>query len=153
MLVTNHVLAGALLGHVAAGPVSALALGVASHFVMDAVPHWGGYELRDVLHIAVADGLVGATLLVLVAGATPRERRTKVVAGILGAALPDSDKPWDLFVGGSPFPRRFDRFHAGIQTESSRRMPQELVVGATLALAVGRVLVGVSRGSRRTVIR
>jgi hypothetical protein len=140
VLVTNHVLAGALIGNLAPGPVSAFAAGVASHFAMDAVPHWGGYEIRDVLHVAVADGLLGAGLLLLVARATPRARRTKVVAGMLGAAFPDTDKPWDLFVGGSPFPDGFDRFHAGIQTESPRRMPQELVVGTALGLAVRLVV-------------
>jgi hypothetical protein len=139
VLVTNHVLAGALIGNLAPGPVSAFAVGVASHFAMDALPHWGGYEIRDVLHIAVVDGLVGASILLLVARATPRARRSRVVTGMLGAAFPDTDKPWDLFVGGSPFPAGFDRFHAGIQTESRRRMPQEVLVGSTLGLAVRRV--------------
>lgn len=140
MLITNHVLAGAVVGHVAPGPVSAFAVGVASHFAMDAVPHWGDGPLRDVLHIAVADGLIGGSLLLLVARATSRERRTTVVAGMLGAAFPDSDKPWDLFVGGSPFPAGFDRFHAGIQTESPRRLPQEFLVAGTLGLVVRRFL-------------
>ena len=139
MLLTNHVLAGALIGNVAPGPVSAFAVGVASHFAMDAVPHWGGYEIRDVLPVAVVDGLVGATVLLLVAKATPRARRTKVVAGMLGAAFPDTDKPWDLFVGGSPFPTGFDRFHNEVQNESRRRMPQEFLVASGLGLVVRRV--------------
>ncbi len=149
MLITNHVLAGALVGHVAPGPVSAFAVGVVSHFAMDAVPHWGDGPLRNVLHIAVADGLVGGSLLLLVARATPRERRTTVVAGMLGAAFPDSDKPWDLFFGGSPFPAGFDRFHGEIQTESPRRLPQEFLVAGTLGLAVRRVLRRSRPGSHR----
>ena len=71
MLITNHVLAGALIGTLSPGPVSAFAAGVVSHFVMDAVPHWGGYDIHDVLHVAVVDGLVGATALALVARAAP----------------------------------------------------------------------------------
>jgi len=142
VLITNHVLAGALLGRVAPGPLSAFAAGVVSHFAMDAVPHWGGYEISDVLPVAVVDGLVGATTLALVARLTPRGRRTTVVAGMLGACLPDTDKPWGLFLGGSPFPAAFDRFHAGIQTESRRRMPQEVLVAAALGLLV--------RGAART---
>jgi hypothetical protein len=138
MLITNHVLAGALVGEASRGPVGAFSLGVVSHFVMDAVPHWGGRALRDVLPVAVADGLVGATVMTLVARAVPPDRRTRVVAGMLGAAFPDTDKPWDLFIGGSPFPRRFDTFHAGIQRESPKRMPQELVVATLTALAVRR---------------
>ncbi len=41
MLLTNHVLSGALIGALARRPLPAFALGVASHFVLDAVPHWG----------------------------------------------------------------------------------------------------------------
>lgn len=140
MLITNHVLAGALVGTLAPGPVSAFAAGVVSHFAMDAVPHWGGFELHDVLHIAVVDGLVGATTLGLVARAAPRGRRARLVAGMLGAAFPDTDKPWELFIGGSPFPASFDRFHGRIQTESPRRLPQEVMVAALGAFVVRRVL-------------
>jgi hypothetical protein len=142
VLVTNHVLAGALLGAVCPGPVSAFAGGVVSHFAMDAVPHWGDGDLRDVLHVAVTDGLVGATVLALVARAAPRSRRTRVVAGMLGAAFPDSDKPWELFIGGSPFPKAFDRFHMRIQRESPRRMPQELLLATVTTLAVRRWVTG-----------
>jgi hypothetical protein len=149
VLITNHVLAGALVGHVAPGPVTAFTAGVVSHFAMDAVPHWGDGPLRSVLRIAVVDGLVGGSLLLLVARATPRERRTTVVAGMLGAAFPDSDKPWDLFIGGSPFPAGFDRFHAEIQTESPRRMPQEFLVAGSLGLAVRRVLRASRPGDHR----
>jgi hypothetical protein len=138
VLITNHVLAGALIGSVAPGPVSAFAAGVVSHFTLDAVPHWGGPAIRDVLPIAVADGLLGLTAMTLVARATPRARRTRVVAGMLGAAFPDTDKPWDLFIGGSPFPRAWDAFHGRIQTESTRRMPQEILVATAGALLVRR---------------
>ena len=41
MLLTNHVLSGALIGALARRPLPAFAAGVASHFVLDAVPHWG----------------------------------------------------------------------------------------------------------------
>jgi len=140
VLITNHVLAGAMVGTLSPGPVSAFAAGVVSHFAMDAVPHWGGYHLREVLHVAVVDGLLGATALALVARAAPRGRRTRIVAGMLGAAFPDADKPWELFVGGSPFPAAFDRFHSRIQTESKRRLPQEVLVATAGALVVRRAL-------------
>jgi hypothetical protein len=56
-----------------------------------------------------------------------------MLAGMAGAALPDLDKPFRLVFGRSPWPAPVDRFHVGIQRESPRRMPQELVVGVTLA--------------------
>jgi hypothetical protein len=43
MLVTNHVLSGAVIGAAARRPIPAFFLGVASHFVLDATPHWGKF--------------------------------------------------------------------------------------------------------------
>jgi hypothetical protein len=46
MLVTNHVLSGALIGAVVRRPLPAFTLGVASHFALDTVPHWGKFHRR-----------------------------------------------------------------------------------------------------------
>ena len=60
VLLTNHVLSGALIGAVVRRPVPAFAAGVASHFVLDAVPHWGDWgSIRRFLQVAVPDGLIG----------------------------------------------------------------------------------------------
>src|ERR1700728_4818444 len=57
MLVTNHVLSGAVIGAAVRRPAPAFALGVASHFVLDAVPHWGKFGGgRRLLRVAVPDG-------------------------------------------------------------------------------------------------
>lgn len=42
MTATNHALTGALIGLAVANPVVALPMAFASHFVLDAVPHYGG---------------------------------------------------------------------------------------------------------------
>jgi hypothetical protein len=138
MLVTNHVLSGALVGHVAGSVPVAFAVGVVSHLVLDSVRHWGDdRRIEDVMHIAVPDGLVGlATMATVTLGARP-ERRARVLAGMAGAALLDLDKPGRVFFGASPFPLLVDRLHGWVQRESPRRMPQELLVGATLMLVVG----------------
>lgn len=128
MIITNHVWSGAVIGAVAPGPASAFTAGVVSHFVLDQVPHWG--EDRIFLKVAVVDGLVGLTSLGLLARAARRGRRAKVVAGMLGACLPDADKPSTLFFGRSPFPEAVDEWHVSIQREDVDRMPQEVVVGA-----------------------
>jgi hypothetical protein len=135
VLVTNHVLSGALIGAVSPGPASAFAVGVASHFALDMVPHWGGVDFDEMVPVGVRDGLVGLAAMAVVHAATPRERRWRVLAGMSGAAFPDLDKPSTLFFGRSPFPAWFDRFHVGIQRESRDRMAQELVVGAGLMAA------------------
>lgn len=135
MLVTNHVLSGALVGAASPGPVAAFTVGVLSHFALDMVPHWGEVDFDEMVPIGVRDGLVGLAAMAIVHAATPKERQVRVLAGMAGAAFPDLDKPSTLFFGGSPFPAWFDRFHVRIQRESRDRMPQEFVVGTALLAA------------------
>ena len=138
MIITNHVLTGALVGHVAPGPASAFVAGVVSHVALDVVPHWG--DEATFLRVAVVDGLVGLTTMAVIAARTPRERRRRAVAGMLGACAPDADKPSTLFFGRSPYPAVVDGWHRAIQRESPRRLPQELAVAAVGALIVRRTL-------------
>lgn len=140
MLITNHVLSGAVVGVLAPGPVSAFAVGVASHFALDTVPHWGDESIF--LPVAVVDGLVGLAAMGTVARVVGPDRRARVVAGMLGACAPDADKPSELFFGRSPFPVALDAWHKQIQRESARRMPQEVVVALAGALVVRRLLRG-----------
>jgi hypothetical protein len=140
VLVTNHVLAGALIGLAAPGPVSAFVGGVASHLALDVVPHWGDRPIDEVLPIAVVDGLTGLAAIAVVWSRTPPGRRSRVLAGMAGGSLPDLDKPGEVFFGRSPFPRVVDELHARIQTrESSARMPQEVLVALGTAALVGLV--------------
>ena len=139
MLITNHVLQGALVGTLAPGPGSAFALGIASHVVADALPHWGDQPLEEVMHVAVADGLIGLGTMAWVLRRTPPERRQRVFAGMAGACLPDADKPAGVFFGVSPFPAVVDRFHAVIQRESRHRKPQEIACAVVAALVVRRL--------------
>lgn len=135
MLVTNHVLSGAVIGAVARRPWLAFPLGVASHFALDAAPHWGRFEDDSkFLRVAVADGLVGLAAMGAATASARPELRAGVVAGMVGAALPDLNKPGDLFFGRSPFPRAVDAFHARIQDESPDRFrSHEVVAGAVFA--------------------
>jgi len=146
MLVTNHVLSGAVIGYVARDPVSSFLAGVLSHLVLDAVPHWGVRRpIHEMMHVAVPDGLIGAsTMAVVTASAAPRYRM-RVLAGMAGAALLDLDKPSTVFFGGSPFPRAVDALHAAVQRESPHRMPQEILVGLVASALVAEL------GRRRAV--
>ena len=140
MLVTNHVLSGALIGAAAPGPVSGFLAGVASHFLLDTVPHWGDVEFDEMVPIGVRDGLVGLAVMGAVCARTPPSRRARVLAGMSGAAFPDLDKPSLLFFGRSPFPKGWDDFHVRIQRESRHRMPQEFLVGGVLLVVALRVV-------------
>ena len=136
MLLTNHVLSGALIGAVARRPLPAFAAGVASHFALDAVPHWGKWgSRRRFLRVAVADGLISLAVMGSLAAVSPADRRLAVVAGMTGAALPDLDKPAWLWFGSSPWPRAVNRFHHRIQREADGRAHLELLAGGILASA------------------
>jgi hypothetical protein len=142
MLVTNHVLSGALIGAAVNRPSAAFTLGVVSHFALDTVPHWGDWESpRHFLRAAVPDGLTGLAAIAAFAAVSPPERRLAVLAGMAGAALPDLDKPSLLWFGRSPFPRVVDRFHSSIQREARHRAGREFAAAAifgTAALALLR---------------
>jgi hypothetical protein len=143
VLITNHVLAGAVLGHLSRDPATAAGAGFVSHFVMDALPHFGVDDIH-LMKVAVPDGLLGLAVIGLVLSRTPRRQRLRVAAGIFGACLPDVDKPSTQFFGSSPFPAWFDGFHGRIQRESERRFPVE----TTAALTLTAVLVALARRSR-----
>jgi hypothetical protein len=132
MLITNHVLSGAAIGAVARGPGQAFALGVASHFALDAVPHWGNWrDRKHFMRVAVRDGLSGLAIMGTMTAAAPAGRRLTMLAGMAGAALPDLDKPCRIFLGFSPFPPPVDWLHGVIQRESQDRVPVEVAAGVT----------------------
>lgn len=138
MFVTSHVLAGALIGRaLSTHPVGAFAAGVVSHFVMDACPHYGDDTMQiddpRFLRMARCDGCAGLAAMVAGAGLSPRRSRRAVVAGMLGGAVVDSDKPLQYFLGWNPWPGGWNRFHNRVQNESSGRMPVEILAAAAFA--------------------
>jgi hypothetical protein len=143
MLVTNHVLSGAVIGAAARRrPATAFALGVLSHFALDAAPHWGGWHPRfTFMQVAVPDGLTGLAVMGAMTALAPRDSRLAVFAGMAGAALPDLDKPSTVFFGGSPWPRVVDRFHMGIQRhEAAHHLKYEVAAAAVFAATAAGLL-------------
>ena len=146
MLVTNHVAAGAAIGAVLhRRPALAFATGVASHLVMDALPHWGlpreAASHERFLYVAKRDGLAGLAAIAALAGPA-KGLRAGVLAGIAGATLLDIDKPARHFFGHNPVPAPIQDFHERIQREAPHRMRNEIVLAAGLlglsALLVAR---------------
>ncbi len=149
MLLTNHVLSGALIGALARRPLPAFAAGVASHFVLDAVPHWGEWRSRrHFLQVAMVDGLVSLAVTGVLAAAAPSGLRPAVLAGMAGAALPDAGKPTAMWFGWSPFPAAVDRFHGRIQREAAHRAPMELLAAGGFAAAALIALRAAGRSAR-----
>ncbi len=99
MLITPHVLVGAAIGVSTSNPVLAFAGGLASHFLMDIVPHFdpGTFhhgekppikiDNRD-LSIGVIDSALAFFLLLWLAGSAPIVAWAPAL-GILGGVLPD----------------------------------------------------------------
>jgi hypothetical protein len=133
-------------------PLPALAAGFVSHLVMDALPHWGtgpGTE-PEWLPVARKDGVAGLAAMALLTAAAPAGRRLAVLAGMTGACLPDIDKVGRYFVGRSPWPAPFDRFHEAIQNEARDRLPLEVATAVTLT-ALGTILLRLLPEGRRPV--
>jgi hypothetical protein len=150
MFVTNHVLAGSLAGTVFRDqPVAAFCTGIATHVLMDLTPHWGDATLgRDgFFEVAKRDGVLGLAALTLIAAAGVPPRRA-LVAGMLGAALLDADKPCEFLLGFNPWPRWLDRFHHWIQRESPEGMRTEVATGVGLATISAAVLTGARARAR-----
>ena len=80
MTTACHAAAGALVGSLVGSPPLAFAAGLASHAVLDIVPH---YDLAD-WRIDVVATLTIATLLMIVSGGNPA-----IVWGVIGGTLPD----------------------------------------------------------------
>jgi hypothetical protein len=137
MFITNHVLAGALIGLAAPRRPARVALvAVGSHFVLDSVPHWGIDDDAKFRKVAIVDGLLGLATMRAIMSAVPRGTRVAVLAGMLGAAFPDSDKPMDMFFQRSPFPAAVDRFHQRIQRESAHGIRTEVRAAVVMVVAV-----------------
>jgi len=150
MFVTNHVLSGALLGHVFdRRPVTAFLAGLGSHLILDAIPHWGcDFERPDwpeqFLRIARRDGVLGLVTVVGAAIAVDRGARVATVAAITGAVVLDLDKPCEYFAGLNPFPAAVQRLHKWVQNEAPTRMANEIAYGIVFA-ATDAVAIAVQR--------
>jgi hypothetical protein len=150
MLLTNHVLSGALIGAVVRRPVPAFVLGVASHFALDTVPHWGPFRgRRELLRVAVPDGLTALAAMTALAAAARPDRRLPMTAAMFGAALPDADKPAQLLFGRSPWPAVVGEFHGRIQDESPGRFPLEAATAGVFAVAAAALVAGGRQASSK----
>jgi len=128
MTATNHVMTGAVIALVVKQPALAIPLAFASHFVLDAIPHFGIYEndvikrnrhwlFRTVLGIDIP--LMLGLLVVIPYLAAGKLAWGIVLASMIAAILPDSiwvyrfikevkTKKWEP---GGWYPR----FHQAIQ--------------------------------------
>jgi hypothetical protein len=141
VFVTNHVLSGALIGQLMKRrPVEAFLVGVGSHLLLDAVPHWGcdldePARSERFLKVARTDGTLGLVTMAVAAAMVGEKARTATVAAMAGAVFLDLDKPMDHFFGRNPFPRPIVWLHGMVQRESADGMPREFAYASAFAIA------------------
>jgi len=170
MLIVPHVIAGAalgsLIGDVPGAPVIAFAVGWASHYVLDSVPHWErlykssqniNWEThrpaqewpRHIFVQAAIDVLVAGVFLYAVATNTSEAAwwdTNRIFWGGLGAAVPDllGNVPfWNRFLSKLPGFKQEYAFHSTIHIspEAQAKLPKWLglltqVLTVTLGLWV-----------------
>lgn len=117
MIGLNHVLTGAAIGIAVEQPVLVAALAFASHFVLDAMPHFGGTPIYEFGHkhfakVMVGDGVVSVLALLIITMLAPHAALA-IVTGAAFAVLPDAIL-LHYYLNGRP-KMWFHRFHLGIQ--------------------------------------
>lgn len=149
MTASNHALCGALIGLTIASPVIALPLAFSSHFILDAIPHFGldefgGHHKKPKLFrkILYVDAILLAFILLtlLLAGAS-----WLVFACVLLAGSPDFVWAYQYIFKenlgkNSPTKKnKFNQFHSRIQTSQTLK---GIYVEAPTAVVLSAVIVG-----------
>jgi hypothetical protein len=140
VFVTNHALSGVLIGRLLRKrPRAAFVAGIASHLVLDAIPHWGCNSSEpgraNFLTVAKRDGVLGLAAMASAVFAVERPARVATLAAMTGAVLLDLDKPFLHFLGVNPFPEVVQRLHNRVQNESPTGLSNELRFGVGFAVA------------------
>lgn len=151
MTATNHLLSGAVIGLVIDQPAAAIIVALASHFVLDALPHFGLKDWAEraknknlFTAVVIIDGILASLALAifLLVGAP-----WIVFAAAIAAALPDV---WWIYrfvvrekLGKLPPPPHnwFEDFHKKIQRyESKNGLLVEIVFFVCLIGVAGVLL-------------
>ena len=158
MLITPHILLGTALGVAVGNPVAGFALGVASHYILDAVPHtdsgtWHFYEpfashsldARDftmgILDAAAAFfGFLALSSVAPIVASGP-------IAGAIGGALPDGVMLISLFAPKfNNFPG-MKHYNAFVKKFHYTAPPKLWALGIVTQLAVSGVSIWYLLGS------
>ncbi|MDB5181769.1 MAG: hypothetical protein JWP13_532 [Candidatus Saccharibacteria bacterium] len=148
MTVTNHMLAGSFIAIAVKQPLLALPLAAASHFILDALPHFGyrrgSYTemfKHRLAYVVSAFDVIGVLLLCL----TVLSQNWIIFAGALLAALPDISWPYRYYYyerhGHLPPESAYTRFHYKIQwCERPWALIIEALFFVALFMLIGRYI-------------
>ncbi|HKX24669.1 MAG TPA: hypothetical protein VJM46_05530 [Candidatus Saccharimonadales bacterium] len=141
MLVSPHVTAGAALGAVIGHPILVIPFAIASHFILDSVPHWqetlAPYQPTKKTFIRIPiDLAIGLAVILLAVQAQP-QHAIAIWVGALFASGADLDV---LFIVYPKLKRgilhRYYTWHCAIQRETASLwgiVPQVAVIMVGLA--------------------
>lgn len=165
MFLSTHAVVGAAIGSLLPShPVAAALLGFASHFPLDAIPHWdypirsafvkpavGGRLKRDRALMLDAVTIGGDALLGLVGGALLFASPTGICAvmlGACGAILPDPLQFVHAHFPREPL-RSLQRFHRWMHTK--RPIRGQIVWGVVSQMMLVVLVVGLAKAAHEDV--
>lgn len=145
MLFTTHIIVGATIGEATGEPVSAFALGFASHHLLDSIPHFdagsfdvgkkpGGQWQPQHWFMAFADVVLGIGIVTLLFLVNPVSY--SLISGALGAAMPDiiDNVPWTKkLVRSTKIGKIYHFFHAKYHRTTAMR---QIALGLGLQLLI-----------------
>lgn len=114
----NHALTGAAIALVVKRPILAIPLAFLSHFVIDAIPHWGNTEFYSpsnpaYLYIVGLDGLLALTSIIIICYYARRDQIWLIVTCAFLAMLPDA--VWAFDRSSTGLFGWYNTFHHGVQ--------------------------------------
>lgn len=145
---TNHVLTGVAIGLAVQQPVLAIPAAIASHFVLDALPHYGHdrHSAKKFLTILAVDGSVIALILISLIAAQPNGWGLALVCDLLAASpdfmwLPNFLRDLSDHHTRKPYDDPITKFHKRIQwAEKPYNWPYEFVWLGLMTLAVAKLV-------------
>jgi len=155
ILATHAIVGAAVASQIPNHPITALVVGIAAHFAIDAIPHWD-YPLRSILRgskgspltldkgllvdfsLIAIDGLAGLAIA-LSLFAQPSALLT-ILLGALGGMLPDAFQFVHRLYPREPL-RTVQRFHSWIHAKQKLDWP--VGIASQLAFNVAVILLAV----------
>ncbi len=156
ILLTHAIVGGAVAGALGQGPLVSFAVGLASHYLLDMVPHWE-YKLRsaevdidnplknrmsggrdfylDLIKLAL-DAVLGIILALLFFANPVKEGETvAILAGVFGGFLPDFCQFLYMKIRREPF-RSLQIFHHRFHSADRRLKESGVFLGFSFQLAI-----------------
>jgi hypothetical protein len=132
---TNHVLTGVAIGLAVHQPMLAIPLAITSHFVLDALPHYGSdvHDPKKFLRILAFDASVILVILLRLVITQPQYWVLAIVCGLLAASpdfmwLPNFLRDLSDHHTRKPYDNPVTKFHKRIQWgEKPYNWPYEVV--------------------------